>query len=68
MAAAKVRFIIGRAGSGKTRVVYEAIAENERAGRRSLLIVPDRATFVLKKILNGEIVRQLMMMLFMLVR
>ena len=52
MAAAKVRFIIGRAGSGKTRVVYEAIAENERAGRRSLLIVPDRATFETEKELS----------------
>lgn len=43
--AASVQFIIGRAGSGKTRRIYEALAENERRGRRSLLIVPDRATF-----------------------
>ena len=48
----KSQFIIGRAGSGKTRVVYEAIAENERAGRRSLLIVPYRATFETEKELS----------------
>lgn len=42
---AKVKFILGRAGSGKTRTVYEALAENERRGKRSFLIVPDRATF-----------------------
>lgn len=43
--AAEVRFILGRSGSGKTHSVYSRILENERAGRRSFLIVPDRATF-----------------------
>ena len=51
--AAQVKFIIGRSGSGKTRAVYERIRENERAGKRSLLIVPDRATFETERELSA---------------
>lgn len=51
--AAQVKFIIGRSGSGKTRAVFERIRENERAGKRSLLIVPDRATFETERELSA---------------
>lgn len=39
---AKVNFIIGRAGTGKTHSIYSHIARNEKAAKRSVLIVPDR--------------------------
>lgn len=42
---AKVNFIIGRAGTGKTHSIYSHIARNEKTAKRSVLIVPDRATF-----------------------
>ena len=48
---ADVKFIFGRSGSGKTHAVFSAIAENEANSRRSLLIVPDRATFETEKAL-----------------
>ena len=38
---AKVNFIIGRAGTGKTHSIYSHIARNEKAAKRSVLIVPD---------------------------
>lgn len=42
---AKIKFIIGRAGAGKTHKLYEGVRECERSSRRSFLIVPERATF-----------------------
>ncbi len=42
---AKIKFVIGRAGTGKTYNLYEGICECERLSRRSFLIVPERATF-----------------------
>ena len=49
---ARVDFIVGRSGSGKTEAVFEAIARNERAGVRSFLIVPDRETFEVERALS----------------
>lgn len=51
--AAPVQFILGRSGSGKTHTVFSRILENEREGRRSLLIVPDRATFETERALSS---------------
>ncbi|MBR6006890.1 MAG: hypothetical protein IK064_04620, partial [Clostridia bacterium] len=51
--AATVNFILGRAGSGKTAACFAALAENERKGIRSLLIVPDRATFETERALSS---------------
>ena len=49
---AKVNFIIGRAGTGKTHSIYSHIARNEKAAKRSVLIVPDRATFETERSLS----------------
>lgn len=52
---AKVNFIIGRAGTGKTHSIYSHIARNEKAAKRSVLIVPDRATFETERSLSEYI-------------
>lgn len=50
---AKVTFIMGRSGSGKTELILNRIKQNELNGRRSVLIVPDRASFESEKRLSG---------------
>ena len=52
---AKVNFIIGRAGTGKTHRIYSHIARNEKTAKRSVLIVPDRATFETERSLSEYI-------------
>ena len=52
---AKVNFIIGRAGTGKTYSIYSHIVRNEKAAKRSVLIVPDRATFETERSLSEYI-------------
>lgn len=52
---ARTTFIMGRACSGKSSYVYDLIAKNEARGVRSLLIVPDRATFETEKQLSLHI-------------
>ena len=52
---AKVNFIIGRAGTGKTHSIYSHIARNEKAAKHSVLIVPDRATFETERSLSEYI-------------
>ncbi len=47
-----VSFIMGRAGTGKTELLLSKIKENESSGKRSVLIVPDRATFSAEKRLS----------------
>ena len=37
-----LRFILGRAGTGKTTAVWQAIRERAAAGKRSLLLVPEQ--------------------------
>lgn len=49
---AAVTFIMGRAGTGKTELILSEIKNNERAGKKSVLIVPDRATFATEKRLS----------------
>ena len=45
----KVRIITGRARTGKTHTIIEAISENEKRGEKSLLIVPSGSTFEYEK-------------------
>ena len=52
---ANVKFILGRSGSGKTRTVFDAIIERELRGKRSFLIVPDRAAFETERALSEAI-------------
>lgn len=51
----KTTFIVGRAGSGKSRMIFDRIAEREKAGLRSVLIVPDRATFESERALSERL-------------
>ena len=51
---AKVTFIMGRSGSGKTELILNRIKQNELNGRRSVLIVPDRASFESEKRLSDR--------------
>lgn len=48
---ANISFIMGRSGSGKTELLLSRITDNEKRGRRSILIVPDRATFDTERLL-----------------
>ncbi len=45
-----MRFVVGRAGSGKTHYCLEQIAEDSRPGAR-ILLVPEQATFQMEKAL-----------------
>lgn len=51
--AANLKLIMGRAGVGKTEYMLERIKENEAAGKRSVLIVSDRANFESEKRLSS---------------
>lgn len=51
----KTTFIVGRAGSGKSRMILDRIAKREKAGLRSVLIVPDRATFETERALSERL-------------
>ncbi len=42
---AQITFVMGRSGSGKTELLFNKIKQNELSGKRSVLIVPDRASF-----------------------
>lgn len=48
---AGISFIMGRSGSGKTEFILSRIVDNEKKGKRSILIVPDRATFETERLL-----------------
>lgn len=50
---ARVSFIMGRAGTGKTELILNKIMENEHTEKKSVLIVPDRATFATEKRLSS---------------
>lgn len=52
---ANVNFVIGRAGTGKTYSLYSRIKQNEKVAKRSILIVPDRATFETERSLSEYI-------------
>ena len=58
--AAEMTVIMGRAGTGKTHYMMTKIAENEKKGLRSALIVPERATYEterqLSELLGGGII------------
>ncbi len=51
MSILSVDFLIGRAKTGKTHEILNRIAEHEKAGEPSLLIVPSSATFEYEKLL-----------------
>lgn len=51
--AAKASFIMGRSGTGKSELIFSRIHKNEKEGRRSILIVPDRATFETERRLSA---------------
>ena len=57
---AELTVIMGRAGTGKTHYMMTRIAENEKKGIRSALIVPERATYEterqLSELLGGGII------------
>lgn len=46
---AQITFVMGRSGSGKTELLFNKIKQNELSGKRSVLIVPDRASFESEK-------------------
>ncbi len=48
---AGISFIMGRSGSGKTEFILSRTVDNEKKGKRSILIVPDRATFETERLL-----------------
>lgn len=57
---AEITFVMGRSGSGKTELLFNRIKQNELSGKRSVLIVPDRASFESERRLAGLIGKGMM--------
>ncbi len=50
-----VRFLFGRANTGKSRALYAALAAHQRAGERAVLIVPEQYTFEAERALSAAL-------------
>ncbi len=48
-----IEFIVGRAGSGKSTLIYKKISEKIRAGEKAVLIVPEQYTYEAEKELSN---------------
>ena len=52
---ARVTFLLGRSGSGKTRRLHRCIKEALDKGRRVVVIVPEQFTFETERQLASEL-------------